>query len=82
MTQKNLILYKEKVNILHFIFFIFIRFSGGKNMYNDIEEIKAELKQLCTDYVDILDRMKQEKIISQEVYNECTSKKIFFLDEQ
>jgi hypothetical protein len=51
-------------------------------MYNDIEEIKAELKQLCTDYVDILDRMKQEKIISQEVYNECTSKKIFFLDEQ
>lgn len=50
-------------------------------MYNDIEEIKADLKQLCIDYVDILGKMKAEKIISEEVYNECTSKKIFFLDE-
>lgn len=49
-------------------------------MYSTMEEIKTELRQLCEDYIDMLDTMRNENIISEEVYNECKSGKNNFLE--
>ncbi|CEI74346.1 MULTISPECIES: hypothetical protein [Romboutsia] len=48
---------------------------------NNKDDIKKELKSLCADYVNILEKLKKEKIISEETYNTCSLKKISFLEE-
>ncbi|WP_270659502.1 hypothetical protein [Paraclostridium bifermentans] len=46
----------------------------------DINEIKEELDQLCKDYVDIVSKMKNNKIINDDIYLNCVSNKIEFLE--
>ena len=45
----------------------------------DINEIKEELDQLCKDYVDIVSKMKNNKIINDDIYLNCVSNKIVVL---
>lgn len=47
----------------------------------DINEIKEELDQLCKDYVDIVSKMKNNKIINDDIYLNCVSNKIEFLEK-
>lgn len=47
----------------------------------DIKEIKEELDQLCKDYVDIVSKMKNNKIINDDIYLNCVSNKIEFLEK-
>lgn len=47
----------------------------------DINEIKEELDQLCKDYVDIVSKMKNKKIINDDIYLNCVSNKIEFLEK-
>ncbi|MDV8115804.1 hypothetical protein R3379_42520 [Bacillus sp. BAU-SS-2023] len=47
----------------------------------DISEIKEELDQLCKDYVDIVSKMKNNKIINDDIYLNCVSNKIEFLEK-
>lgn len=47
----------------------------------DINEIKEELDQLCKDYVDIVSKMKNNKIINDDIYLNCISNKIEFLEK-
>ena len=46
-----------------------------------VEEVKEELKKLCTDYLDILQQLKNEEIISEETFKRCSINKKSFLDE-
>ncbi|MCB5942742.1 hypothetical protein LJB68_14540 [bacterium 210820-DFI.6.52] len=47
----------------------------------DINEIKEELDQLCKDYVDIVSKMKNNKIINDDIYLNCVFNKIEFLEK-
>lgn len=47
----------------------------------DINEIKEELDQLCKDYLDIVSKMKNNKIINDDIYLNCVSNKIEFLEK-
>ncbi|MGG2469112.1 hypothetical protein ACOV1W_15385 [Paraclostridium bifermentans] len=47
----------------------------------DINEIKEELDQLCKDYVDIVSKMKNNKIINDDIYLNCVCNKIEFLEK-
>lgn len=46
----------------------------------DIKEIKGELNQLCEDYINILNKMKDNKIINSDIYCKCTLNKVTFLE--
>lgn len=46
----------------------------------NINEIKGELEQLCKDYINIINKMKENYIINEDMYIKCTSNKIEFLE--
>ncbi len=46
-----------------------------------VEEVKDELKKLCTDYLDILQQLKNQEIISEETFKMCSISKKSFLEE-
>ncbi|GAA0866362.1 hypothetical protein [Paraclostridium tenue] len=46
----------------------------------DIKEIKGELSQLCEDYINILNKMKDDKIINKDLYQKCVLNKIDYLE--
>ena len=46
-----------------------------------VEEVKDELKKLCTDYLNILQELKNKGIISEEMFNTYSINKKSFLDE-
>ena len=46
-----------------------------------IEEVKDELKQLCTDYLNILQELKNKEIISEELFEKYSVNKKSFLEE-
>ncbi|MGL5330387.1 MAG: hypothetical protein ACRDD7_14045 [Peptostreptococcaceae bacterium] len=48
-------------------------------MYS-IEEIKKELDQLCEEYVNALEGLKNKKEISEDTFEKCVSSKVLFLD--
>lgn len=50
-------------------------------MYSNINEVKKELKELCMEYVNILETLKNENIITEDTYEKCTSNKIIFLED-
>lgn len=50
-------------------------------MYSSIDDIKLELRELCIEYVNILEKLKNDEVISHETYEQCTSSKISFLQE-
>lgn len=50
-------------------------------MSNNIDDIKEELKKLCSDYVNILEKLKSEEIITKDTFEACSSTKIIFLEE-
>ncbi|MGL4911706.1 MAG: hypothetical protein ACRC3Y_04665 [Romboutsia sp.] len=50
-------------------------------MYSSIDEIKKELKNLCNEYIDILEKLKEENIITKETFEVCSSNKISFLEK-
>lgn len=47
-----------------------------------VEEVKEELKKLCTDYLNILQQLKNEDLISEETFKRCSINKKSFLDEE
>lgn len=50
-------------------------------MGNSLESIKDDLKQLCEEYIDILEQLKKDNIISDDLYNKCSENKIMFIGE-
>ena len=46
-----------------------------------IEDIKEELDKLCTDYLDILEQLKSQELISEETFRMCSINKNSFLEE-
>lgn len=50
-------------------------------MYSNINDVKNELKELCSEYVHALKKLKDNNIISKEVFDECSEKKVLFLQE-
>lgn len=50
-------------------------------MYSSIEDVKKELKELCSEYVNILEKLKDENVINKETFEICSSSKVLFLDE-
>ena len=46
-----------------------------------IEEVKDELKQLCTDYLNILQELKKQEIINEELFEKYSVNKKSFLEE-
>jgi hypothetical protein len=46
-----------------------------------IEEIKEELEKLCTDYLDILQQLKNKQLISEDTFKMCSINKNSFLEE-
>ena len=50
-------------------------------MHNSINDIKSDLKELCNEYVSMLEKLKQQGIISTEVFENCTSYKSVFIEE-
>ena len=46
-----------------------------------IEEVKDELRQLCTDYLNILQELKNKKIISEDLFEKYSINKKTFLEE-
>jgi len=46
-----------------------------------IEEVKDELKQLCTDYLNILQELKNQEIIDEELFEKYSVNKKSFLEE-
>ena len=40
----------------------------------DIKDIKGELSQLCEDYINILNKMKDDKIINKDLYQKMCIK--------
>lgn len=50
-------------------------------MYNNIEDVKKELDQLCEEYIEVLKNLKNKNIISKDTFDECISSKVVFLDK-
>nr|WP_317334089.1 hypothetical protein [uncultured Romboutsia sp.] len=46
-----------------------------------VEEVKEELEKLCTDYLDILQQLKNQEIISEEIFKKCSINKKSFLQD-
>lgn len=51
-------------------------------MYSNIDDVKKELKELCLEYVTILEKLKDEKMITEETFEKCSSQKKIFLEKQ
>ena len=49
-------------------------------MYSNIDDVKKELKELCLEYVTILEKLKDEKMITEETFEKCSSQKKIFLE--
>lgn len=47
-------------------------------MYSNIDDVKKELKELCLEYVTILEKLKDEKMITEETFEKCSSQKDIF----
>ena len=47
----------------------------------DINEIKEELDQLCKDYIEIVKKMKEIEIITEDTYQNCISNKLKYLED-
>ena len=47
-----------------------------------VEEVKEELKELCTDYLNILQQLKNEELISEETFKVCSINKNSFLEDK
>ncbi|MCR8745932.1 hypothetical protein [Romboutsia lituseburensis] len=50
-------------------------------MYSSMDKIKEELKELCNEYIHILEQLKDDEIITEETYDICSSSKVSFLEE-
>ena len=50
-------------------------------MYSSIDEIKKELNNLCSEYIRILEILKEKEIITKETFQECSCNKISFLEK-
>ncbi|HSQ90388.1 hypothetical protein [Romboutsia sp.] len=50
-------------------------------MYSSIDDVKKELRELCSEYVHILEKLKKEEIITKETFEACSSNKVSFLEE-
>ncbi|MEG1311033.1 MAG: hypothetical protein RSC84_04000 [Peptostreptococcaceae bacterium] len=50
-------------------------------MYSSIDDVKKELKELCGQYVNILEKLKEENVINEETFEICSSSKVLFLEE-
>lgn len=50
-------------------------------MHNNINDIKSDLKELCNEYVSMLEKLKQQGIISNEVFENCTLHKSVFIED-
>ena len=46
-----------------------------------LEEVKDELNKLCTDYLNILQQLKDQKIINEETFKMCSINKKSFLEK-
>ena len=55
--------------------------NEGVIMYNNIEDVKNELEQLCEEYIAVLKDLKNKKIISEDTFYNCVESKILFLDK-
>lgn len=47
-----------------------------------LEEVKDELNKLCTDYLNILQQLKDQEIINEETFKMCSINKKSFLEEK
>lgn len=50
-------------------------------MYNNIDDVKNQLEQLCEEYIEILESLKSKNVISKDTFDQCVSNKILFLDK-
>lgn len=46
-----------------------------------MEDVKRELKELCIEYVSILENLKDNDIITDEEFEKCANNKILFVEE-
>lgn len=46
-----------------------------------IEDVKKELKDLCIEYVSILENLKNNNIITDDEFEKCANNKILFIEE-
>ncbi|WP_162985452.1 hypothetical protein [Clostridioides difficile] len=47
-------------------------------MYSNIDDVKKELKELCLEYVTILEKLKDEKMIKKKLLKSALLKKRYF----
>ena len=47
-----------------------------------VEDIKEELDKLCIDYLDILQQLKSQDLISEETFKVCSINKNSFLEDK
>jgi uncharacterized protein YutE (UPF0331/DUF86 family) len=45
-----------------------------------MDDIKKEIQKLCDDYIEILEQLKDEGLITDETYETCSAQKRMFLD--
>lgn len=50
-------------------------------MYISKENIKKELQELCVDYIKILEKLKNNNMISNDEFKKFTDNKILFIEE-
>ncbi|WP_095406043.1 hypothetical protein [Romboutsia maritimum] len=50
-------------------------------MYSSINDVKNDLKELCIEYVMILEKLKNEEIITEDTFIKCTTSKILFIED-
>lgn len=46
-----------------------------------MEDVKKELKELCREYVSILENLKNNKMITDDEFEKCANNKILFIEE-
>lgn len=46
-----------------------------------MENIRKELKELCKEYVSILENLKNNDIITDDEFEKCANNKILFIEE-
>lgn len=46
-----------------------------------MENIRKELKELCKEYVSILENLKNNDIITDDEFEKCVNNKILFIEE-
>ncbi|QJA09846.1 hypothetical protein HF520_13640 [Romboutsia sp. CE17] len=50
-------------------------------MYNEIDDVKKELEQLCEEYIKVLENLKSKNMISSDTFEQCAGSKIMFLNK-